>query len=401
MRRYALLVGTFLTLALVASFAGTFASAGAAQVPGVTDDQVLIGTFQDQSGPAAVVGINMRKGMEAYLNWVNSLGGINGRKIKLIVEDDGFQASRSMAAVKKLVEQDKVFALVGTLGTPGVVATIDYIMEKQVPSVYQGTGVSVLAFPPKKYFFPVQPNYISEGRIIAQYVVENLKMKRIAVACEQTDIGSEGLRGVKEQLATYGIEPVAVVNFGAADVDFSSQVLKLIQAKPEAVIIYSTIKPCAGFLKQAATMGLSAQFLTTYVNADPVQMPSLAGEACVGLIAPGWVPVLGTDPDSQKYLEIYQKSFPNEMPSAFAAAGFIAAEVFCEGLRRAGSDVTRDKLIAALETLKDWNGIMAKGITYTPQWRSGKSSMYFMRFEKPKFEEDSVKVISDWVKLKI
>ncbi|MEJ1730728.1 hypothetical protein SMA90_30850, partial [Escherichia coli] len=87
-------------------------------------------------------------------------------------------------------------------------------MEKQVPSIYQGTGISALAYPPKKYFFPVQPNYISEGRIVATYVVDNLKMKRIAVACEQTDIGTEGLRGVREQLAIYKMEPVEVVNFG-------------------------------------------------------------------------------------------------------------------------------------------------------------------------------------------
>lgn len=398
MKRFGSMAGVCLAAVLLTCIPGVLASG---PVPGVTDDQVLIGAFQDQSGPAAVVGINMRKGLEAHLNWINAQGGVSGRKIKLIVEDDGFQASRSMAAAKKLVEQDKVFALVGTLGTPGVVATIDYIMEKQVPSVYQGTGVSILAFPPKRYLFPVQPNYVSEGRMIAQYVVENLKLKKVAVAAEQTDIGSEGLRGVKDQLGRYNMEPLAVVNFGAADVDFSSQILKLIQAKPDAVIIYSTIKPCAGFLKQAATMGLSAQFLTTYVNADPIQMPNLAGEAVIGLIAPGWVPVLGNDADSAKYLEIYQKTFPGEMPSAFAAAGFIAGEVFCEGLRRADKDITRDRLIAALETLRDWNGIMAKGITYTPEWRSGKTSMYFMRFEKAKFEAGSIKIVSDWVKLKL
>ncbi|MBP7892798.1 MAG: ABC transporter substrate-binding protein [Firmicutes bacterium] len=376
-------------------------SASAAAVPGITDNQVTIGAFQDQSGAAAVVGINMRKGMEAYFNWVNAQGGVNGRKIKFIVEDDGFQAARAIAATKKLVEQDKVFALVGTLGTPGVAATIDYVMEKQVPSIYHGTGISALAYPPKKYFFPVQPNYTSEGRIVATYVVENLKMKRIALACEQTDIGTEGLRGVREQLAIYKMEPVEVVNFGAADVDFSSQILKLMRAKPEAVIIYSTIKPAAGFLKQAQVMGLEAQFLTTYVNADPIQMPALAGDACVGLIAPGWVPVLGNDADSTTYLQIYQATYPKEMPSAFAAAGFIAGEVFCEGLRRAGKNPTRESLIAAMESLRDWDGIMAKGITYTPEFRSGKASMYFMRFAKPKFEEGSVEVISDWVKLKI
>jgi len=373
----------------------------AAAVPGITDNQVVVGAFQDQSGAAAVVGINMRKGMEAYFNWVNAQGGVNGRKIKFIVEDDGFQAARAIAATKKLVEQDKVFALVGTLGTPGVAATIDYIMEKQIPSIYQGSGISALAFPPKKYIFPVQPNFISEGRIVATYVVENLKMKRVAVACEQTDIGTEGLRGVREQLAMYKMEPVEVVNFGAADVDFSSQILKLMRVKPDAVIIYSTLKPAAGFLKQAKVMGLDAQFLTTYVNADPIQMPALAGDACVGLIAPGWVPVLGNDVDSVRYLEIYQATYPKEMPSAFAAAGFIAGEVFCEGLRRSGKNPTREGLIAAMESLRDWDGIMAKGISYTPEFRSGKASMYFMRFAKPKFEEGSVEVISDWVKLKI
>ncbi|HNY68605.1 MAG TPA: ABC transporter substrate-binding protein [Bacillota bacterium] len=373
----------------------------AAAVPGITDNQVVVGAFQDQSGAAAVVGINMRKGMEAYFNWVNAQGGVNGRKIKFIVEDDGFQAARAIAATKKLVEQDKVFALVGTLGTPGVAATIDYIMEKQIPSIYQGSGISALAFPPKKYIFPVQPNFISEGRIVATYVVENLKMKRVAVACEQTDIGTEGLRGVREQLAMYKMEPVEVVNFGAADVDFSSQILKLMRAKPDAVIIYSTLKPAAGFLKQAKVMGLDAQFLTTYVNADPIQMPALAGDACVGLIAPGWVPVLGNDVDSVRYLEIYQATYPKEMPSAFAAAGFIAGEVFCEGLRRCGKNPTREGLIAAMESLRDWDGIMAKGISYTPEFRSGKASMYFMRFAKPKFEEGSVEVISDWIKLKI
>ena len=375
--------------------------ATAAAVPGITDNQVTIGAFQDQSGAAAVVGINMRKGMEAYFNWVNAQGGVNGRKIRFIVEDDGFQAARAIAATKKLVEQDKVFALVGTLGTPGVAATIDYIMEKQIPSIYQGSGISALAFPPKKYIFPVQPNFISEGRIVATYVVENLKMKRVALACEQTDIGTEGLRGVREQLAVYKMEPVEVVNFGAADVDFSSQILKLMKAKPDAVIIYSTLKPAAGFLKQAKVMGLEAQFLTTYVNADPIQMPALAGDACVGLIAPGWVPVLGNDDDSKKYLEIYQATYPKEMPSAFAAAGFIAGEVFCEGLRRAGKNPTREGLIAAMESMRDWDGIMAKGISYTPDFRSGKASMYFMKFAKPKFEEGSVVGISDWIKLKV
>ncbi len=97
---------------------------------------------------------------------------MNGRKIRFIVEDDGFQPSRSIAAVKKLIEQDKVFALVGTLGDSWRAGDHRLHPIEKVPSIYQGSGISELAFPPKRYFFPVQPNFISEGRIIAQYVVE-------------------------------------------------------------------------------------------------------------------------------------------------------------------------------------------------------------------------------------
>ncbi len=113
------------------------------------------------------------------------------------------------------------------------------------------------------------------------------------------------------------------------------------------------------------------------------------------MIIPGWVPILDEkDPDAKKFLSIFNKYFPKEVSSGYVAAGFIAGEIFVEGLKRAGKDLTRDKLIAALETLNGWDGIMAKGITYGPNERSGKTSMYFLKGEKNNYV-----TISGWIKL--
>jgi len=117
---------------------------------GVYNDKVVIGTFQALSGPYAVIGQEMTKGMKAYFNWVNNRGGVYGRKIELIVADDQLNPAKTVVEVKRLVEQDKVFAIVGGLGTYGCLAVIDYLEQNKVPFVYQGAGTSKLVVPPKK-----------------------------------------------------------------------------------------------------------------------------------------------------------------------------------------------------------------------------------------------------------
>ncbi len=369
-------------------------AAAATKIPGVTEDTILIGTFQALSGPAAPIGVGVKKGLESYLNYVNEQGGVHGRKIKLIVEDDGFQPSRTVAAVKKMVEQDEIFAIVGGLGTPTGLAVMDYVLEKQVPFVYQGSGASVWADPPKKYYFPVQPNYTNEGALLAQYAVKELKARKIAVIYQNDDIGKEGLAGMTRQLKKLGRAVDLAVGFAPSEMDFSSYVLKLQAANPDVVILYCLAKPAAAVVRESQKMGFAPQFLTTYPNAD-LAMFNLAGPAWNGVIIPGWVPILDEkNPDARKFLGIFNKYYPKELPSGYVAAGFIAGEIFVEGLKRAGKDLTRDKLIAALETLNGWDGIMAKDITYGPNERSGKTSMYFL-----KGENNNYLTISGWIKL--
>lgn len=238
------------------------------RVPGVTDTEVVIGSFQALSGPFSAIGVPMKRGMEAYFNWINKAGGIHGRKITLIVEDDQLDPSKTVGAVKKLVERDNIFALVGGLGTYGNLAVLGYIVARGIPHVYQGSGAFALSIPPKKNVFTVQPNCTNEGKIIAQYAVGELKAKRIGAIYEKTDVGTEGLAGVKGQLAKLGRSLVFGLGFAANEVNHTPTILKAMAEKPDVVVLYTLSGRAAAIVKQAASLGFQPTWVTTYPNAD-------------------------------------------------------------------------------------------------------------------------------------
>ncbi len=351
---------------------------------GVYPDKVVIGSFQALSGPYAVIGQGMTKGMKAYFNWINEQGGIYGRKIKLIVADDQLNPSKTVVEVKRLVEEDKVFAIVGGLGTYGCLAVMDYLNSKGIPFVYQGSGSSKLSHPPKKYVFPVQPDYLLEGQLIAKFLMEKQGIKDVAVIYMNNDVGKEGLTGIKKRLT-----PTLEIPYNPLETDYSSLALKVMDKNPRAVVIYGFITDTLRWIKTLKDYGYDGLIVTIYPNADPAFV-KLGGKYVEGVIVTGWVPIPSKDnpeytKDYQKFVEIYQKTYPNEIPSSYAVAGFIAAEVFTEALRRAGKDLTREGLVKALESFNHWNGIMAKDITYGPNRRRGKSSMYFIKIENGLF----------------
>jgi branched-chain amino acid transport system substrate-binding protein len=356
---------------------------------GVYPDRVVIGTFQALSGPYAIIGQGMSKGMKAYFNWVNDNGGVYGRKIELIIADDQLNPSKTVVEVKRLVEQDKVFAIVGGLGTYGCLAVMDYLNENQVPFVYQGSGVSALVEPPKKYIFGVQPDYTLEGQLIAKFLVENMNKKKIAVLYMNNDIGKEGQQAIRKRLDKYNMKPSLEIPYNPAETDYSPLMAKLLSTNPDSIVIYGLITDTLRWIKTIRDYGLDTTIVTIYPNADPA-LVSLGGNYVEGVILTGWVPIPTEDNpdytnDYNKFLEIYQKTYPNEIPSSYAAAGFIAAEVFIEGLRRTGRDLTVERFVEALESFEHWNGILAKDITWGPNLRRGKSSMYFIKVENGLF----------------
>ncbi len=344
---------------------------------GVTDTEVVIGTWGPQSGPAATYGI-VDRAMDCTFKYVNDKeGGVNGRKIRFIYEDDAYSAARTPAVVKKLVEQDKVFALVGGLGTANNLAVMDYLVQNGVPHISPATGSSLMANPPRRTVFALQTNYVTEANILTGYAVDSLKANSVVVFYQNDAFGKEGRDTVAAVLEKRGKKLAGDVPYEASETDFSSHVLKARSLNPDTVILWSLPSPTAKFANEAEKLGWRPRFLMSAVNNDPV-MFQLAPTALNGIIMASWLPdVFGDHPRAKFYRdEIHARCLANEPVSGFGLAGQAHAELLVEGLRRAGRDLTREGLVAALEGMKDWNGGTAYKVSYGPNQRQGQNAAY-------------------------
>ncbi len=362
-------------------------------VPGISDNEIKIGSFIALTGVLAFIGVPYYQGFQSYLNMVNDEGGINGRKINLIVEDDRFDPARTVIGVRKLVEEDKVFAIVGGLGTPGSLAVMDYLNKGKVPFVYQASGVSVLSIPAKRYIFSVQPNYYNEGQIFVRYIVGELKQKKIAVLYQNDDAGREGLFGVNTGIRRFGGNLVADLPFPGTETDFTPYLLRVKASGAESLIVYTLSAGIGGtIVKAAKALGLTQKIFLPYPHAGII---AAAGDASEDVYVTGWVDFSDAkDPGVIKFWETWLKYYPKGDPLlfAYAVAGFVAGEVFVESLKRLGPYPSREALIWALEAFKGWDGYLVKDLSYGPKERSGKYSMFFMQVQKKE-----LKKVSSWI----
>jgi branched-chain amino acid transport system substrate-binding protein len=363
-------------------------------VPGITGNRILIGSFSVQTGPYAVVGVPFSQGMQSYFDMVNDAGGVNGRKISLEVVDDQFNPANTVTVVKKFVTEDKVFAVVGGVGSPDCAAVVDYLNEQKVPFIYQASGLSSLSIPAKQYVFAVQPNYINEGQVIAKYASTTLGLKNIAVLYSDDQAGNEWLSGTKQGAAKFGGTVVLESPFPVTETDFTPYLLKIKASNADALIFYSSSVATAGLaVKTAKSLGLTQKILLSYVAAS---IAATAGaDAAEGVYVPGWVDFSDAkNPDVVKFFSTWNKYYPkgNQALYAYACAGWVAAEVFTEAVRRAGPYPTRNALVWALETFDGWSGVLAKDISYSPTAHSGKYSLFFMQVQK-----GALVKVSDWI----
>jgi branched-chain amino acid transport system substrate-binding protein len=333
------------------------------------------------SGPVSTIGKPLARGMEAYFRWVNDQGGIHGRKIDLRIEDDQYNPANTVAAAKKLVEQDEVFAIVRPLGTATTAAILDYTIEKGVPVVGVASGSSLWSKPFKKTVFGIQPTYELEGRLMAKYAVEELKAKRIAVFYQNDAFGKEGAESFVAALKARGIEPVAMVPYEVTEQDFSAHALKLQQANPDLVFVYAIQVPAASLLKEAQKIGFKPKWLMTYVLADPILL-ALAGDAAEGVYAGAWLVDPENAPEAAKYREVLTKYFPDEKPGGYSISSYAVAEIIVEALKRAGPDLTREKFIAALESLKNFTTGLTPSFSYSETEHQGIKQIAIVQVQK-------------------
>ncbi len=381
---------TMMSIMLVVALLVTMSLSAFAEV-GVKDDEIVIGSFMALSGAVAGIGTPLADGMKAYFAELNANGGVNGRQITLLAEDDGYVPSKTVSVVRKLVEKDKVFAIVGGLGSNNCLAIMDYLEKTDIPFVYPASGATALGFPAKDKIFVVQPNYRTEGKVIAKFIYDKFADKKIAFIHDDTEIGKEGQKYTNANLEIYNIKAVADITFPASNMDFSSYVLKLKDAGAEFVVYHGTTSAAAQIRAEGAKIGYDFEMIVNYALADPI-MYTLAGDAWEGVFSTAWLPPLAPDaPGVSHFYEIYQKYYPEGGGFAYAAAGWVAAEVFTEAVRRAGRDLTHESLVEALESMENWNGDLARNIGYSPGVRSGVEDMMILQAQ-----DGGYVAVSDW-----
>jgi branched-chain amino acid transport system substrate-binding protein len=348
--------------ALLASV--TCGAALAANDPGVTDNEVLICSYQPMTGSTSSY-FRMGKGADAWFKHVNDTGGINGRKINFNMVDDKYEPARTAGIVKRFVERDNCFAIVAPLGSAPTVAVIDYVVEQKMPIIGAGTGAAKPLEYPSKWVFPLYPSYKDEGKDLVKFAKEVFKAKSIAVLYQNDPSGKTHMEGIKSVLEQQGVKLVAEQGYEPKEVDVSSQVLTMKNANPDAIICSCAPEPAAKFYTERKKLGWNIPVVNVFFGKSP-KVPELAGKDAVEGVyfATIFRDFDSTAPQMQEALKVLKKYYPEEDPDALHLWGFTGAQVFTEALRRMGKDnITRDRLVETLEGIKGWTGSVVPVVT--------------------------------------
>jgi len=353
--------------------------ASSLQTPGVTSNSILVGCSLPQSGPAGAYGV-IANGTKAYFDYVNAHGGVYGRKIKYTILDDGYDPARQLTNVKNLVLNKGVFALADDLGTANNEAALPFITREGVPLVYPATGSSAMSNPFHEYLFAMQVSYTIEGKVLTDYAVKTLHAKKIGVFYQNDDFGQEGLNAVTARAKQDGASVVDAEPYELTQADLSAQALKLKSAGVDAVIMYAVPTPAITFMTTARTVGLKAKILSSDTALDP-SIVKAAGPAAEGVYFDSYADLPSANtPGGALFRSIvakYGDSTTTPANSTFVGAGLLSGDIFVEGLKRAGKNLTRQSFISALETLHNFRPA-GSNITYTPRNHAGIRGAYMV-----------------------
>lgn len=336
--------------AVVLALGCLLAPLGAAAETGVTDQKIVIGQSAAFTGPAAQLGIQMHAGAKAYFDAVNAQGGINGRRIEIIQADDKYEADLAAANTKRLIETDHVFALFGYVGTPTSNAALPIFSQARVPFFAPFTGAESLRQPFNREVFNIRASYFDETEHLVDRLVKT-GIKKIAVFYQNDAYGRAGLAGVERALKLMQVDMVATATVERNSTDVQAAVARILPTRPDAIIQISAYTSCAAYIRSMQKAGYTGQFY----NVSFVGSQALADT--LGKDGPGVVisqvvpfPWHAATPVVAEYQKTMAKAGMKDWNFS-SLEGFIAAKVFTEGLKRAGRDLTRDKLVRALESI--------------------------------------------------
>jgi branched-chain amino acid transport system substrate-binding protein len=325
----------------------------AQNTPGVTENEILIGSCSALEGPSHFLGTETVTGAKAYFAMINDAGGVDGRKLKLISYDDSYDPAKTEACFNRLMEQ-KVFALGFFVGTPTAVKYIPMAESNKIPVVGLFTGAQTLYAPLRHWVVNVRASYFDETREQIDGMWGALAFKKIGVIYPEDAFGAAVLDGVKAALKPHGAEPVAVGSYQRQTAEVGGAIDTVRAANPDAVVVVGPSNTVAPILKQSHAKGWKPLFLTvSFVGTD--ELIREAGSDAEGTVITQVVPpyYLTDFKTVALYRRALTKYSPSAQPNFVSLEGFVDGMVLVEGLKRAGKDLTREGLIRGIESIHD------------------------------------------------
>jgi branched-chain amino acid transport system substrate-binding protein len=329
------------------------------EVPGITDTEIILGADCPLAGVMAAVYITIPQTTEAYFNYINDTqGGVCGREIVYKLDDNQDDPAKGMEAVRKLVEQDKVFAMVGSLGDGAHPGTWEYLNEKGVPDILVSAGSHMFGDDPEGYPWTVQmiPSNRTEGVFFGEYISENLPGKKVGILYSNLLQGADHLQGVKDGLDPDKNEIVSEQSYEPTAVSISSQVTNMKNAGAEVVTVMANPGYTSQALKQADRLGWHPQWMLSYINSDEMMFKFVSPELLDGAISFQALK-LATWTDDPAVAEHYRimEEYGGPSPTNFTIYAQALAEVAVEVLSRSCDNLTREGLMDALESIQDFH----------------------------------------------
>jgi branched-chain amino acid transport system substrate-binding protein len=341
---------------------------------GVSSKLVTFGQVAALQGPAQDLGQGMRQGLVAAFTAANNQGGISGRVIELKSLDDGYEPEKTISATKQIIQEDKVFALLGAVGTPTSKASLPIATEAKVPFIGPFTGAEFLRNPYNRYVVNVRASYFQETEAWIEHLTKDLGISRIAILYQDDAFGLAGLEGVQKAMAKRNMTLVASGSFTRNTIAVKTALLDIMNGKPEAVVTVAPYKPVAEFIKLAHQVKLDAVFVAiSFVGSD--SLAAELGKQGAGVIVSQVVP--SPWDTSLPVVASYQRSIAgaNAKPGFVSLEGYIVGRLVADALKRIGGEPTREKLLdAVMQAPFDLGGVTLR---YSPTNNQGSDQVYF------------------------
>ncbi|MCO5104237.1 MAG: ABC transporter substrate-binding protein [Burkholderiaceae bacterium] len=381
-------------LAALAFALGTSGAAMAQAQQGVTKDTITLGSIQDLSGPLAGFGKQVRLGMMLRVDEANEQGGVNGRQLELKVEDSGYDPKRAVLAAQKLVNQDKIFMMVGHIGTAQNMAAMPVQFAKNVINFFPVTAAREMYEPFNRLKYAFAATYYDQIRMALPKLVKEKNAKKVCTIYQDDEFGLEVERGGEAALKTMGMEYAEKTSFKRGATDFSSQVAKMKSAGCDFVVLGTIIRETIGTIGESRKTGFNPTFLgSSAAYTDLIH--KLGGKAMDGLYATMTVQNPYLDETSQPirfWANKYKTKF-NEDPAVFSVYGYLIIDSFIRAAQAAGKNLTTDSFIKVMDTMVYPPDIFGSAeAKFGPQKRLGSNLSRISQIQDGKW-----KVVSDYV----